>query len=214
MMRHDYFSLAYSNLTSYINNTVTVWAWLILYQPCSFPGLHASFCYCTNSKWQKLSKKAWERDRNWVGRSGNQCCHSPQEVTEQDELILMYRFYYHMEMERYSTNINWTSSFSMVVICSVYKCRGSANVEMLYKQARYVIYVLTLIPRPLLGPFPLLQMTWEWYYVLPCLRVCTEQRNFNTAVILQSSSALQKPQLQGFNESLVAVILIAHLRWQ
>jgi len=20
-----------------------------------FPGLHASFCYCTNSKWQKLS---------------------------------------------------------------------------------------------------------------------------------------------------------------
>jgi len=35
-----------------------------------FPGLHASFCYCTNSKWQKLSGKVWERDRNWVGRLG------------------------------------------------------------------------------------------------------------------------------------------------
>lgn len=30
----------------------------------------------------------------------------------------------------------------MVVICSVYKCRGSANVEMLYKQARYMVLCL------------------------------------------------------------------------
>ena len=27
---------------------------------------------------------------------------STQDVTEQDELIVMYRFYYHMEIERYS----------------------------------------------------------------------------------------------------------------
>ena len=65
---------------------------------CSRPGNAAGL-----GTWQ-----AWER-----GRSGNEAirmlnlwCHSQQEVTEQDELILMYRFYYHMDKERYSPNIN------------------------------------------------------------------------------------------------------------
>lgn len=65
----------------------------------------------STSKAKKLSKKHQIRlDTPWL--DPNKAL-AEQEVTKNDELILMYRFYYHLELER-----------------------GSANVETLYKQAR------------------------------------------------------------------------------
>lgn len=133
-MRHDYFSLAYSNLIPYTNNTV-----IVQYQLGSFPGLHASFCYCTNSK--------WEWDRNWVGRPGNQAIYWTHDVIHHRKLQNRMSWFWCTD---FTTTWKWRGTqqtsterhFSMVVICSVYKCRGSANVEMLYKQARCVILCL------------------------------------------------------------------------
>ena len=50
---------------------------------------------------------------------------STQDVTEQDELIVMYRFYYHMEIERYSivqisSLYSWFCSFVLIPIFYFY----------------------------------------------------------------------------------------------
>jgi len=76
-----------------------------------------------------------------------------QEVTENDELILMYRFYYHMELQRCIIicylcamietliYVKYQTLFSVSNdMCIIYS--ESANTEMLFKQARYTACIL------------------------------------------------------------------------
>lgn len=82
---------------------------------------------------RQISKKHQIRlDTPWLDPSKTL---AEQEVMESDELILMYRFYYHMQLQRY-THAQQVPHYGHVCLNLSSLFRESANVEMLYKQAR------------------------------------------------------------------------------